>query len=84
MEKQYYDHRTKLCGECYHHNEEGPRNDRIGKDIWPEGCGRYGYTFHTDRYEEDADNCPGFQTEEQYKKELSLKELLKRNKNKKK
>ncbi len=80
MIKQYYDHRCKKCPLCAHYRPEGPRPDsRVDpKEIWPEACGLYGYSFSLGRYEEDADDCQGFETPQQYKLRLAMQEAKKK------
>lgn len=77
MKKQYYDHRTTLCSQCHHYKPEGVRPDSsVSPDmVWPEGCGHFGYSFHPDRYPEDADDCDGFETTAQYKRRISMMEM---------
>lgn len=74
MEKQYYDHRTKLCAGCAYYHPEGMRDGHIDPSaVWPESCELYGYSFNTKRFPEDADSCKGFKTPAQRAREESLK-----------
>ena len=80
MQKEYYDHRSRLCDECHHHAQAGLRETIGTREEFPEGCLLYGYSFHD--YPEDAEDCEGFQTEEQWQAEQKQKELLKKKRKK--
>lgn len=71
MKKQYYDHRCKQCPGCAHYRPAGTRDVCGRKEFFREGCAAYGYTFHD--YEEDADDCPGFHTPEEYARIQEMK-----------
>lgn len=74
MRKQFYDHRTKLCAQCAFHRPEGKRENYITDRTWKEACGLFGYSFHPEWYEEDADDCEGFKTPAQYAREQEMKQ----------
>lgn len=80
MKKQWYDHKSRKCPGCHYHRPAGKRETEIGRVYFPEGCGRYGYTFH--EYPEPADDCEGFMTEEQYKAMIMAEEITKKRKKK--
>lgn len=81
LDKQYYDHRCVKCPLCAHHRPEGKRPESISpNEIWPEACGLYGYSFHPDRYPEDADDCEGFETPTHYRMRMELQEARKKKK----
>lgn len=82
MQKQYYDHKTKLCEKCAHFKPAGERPAVGGGETltwWPDACWQYGYSL-TGKYPELADNCEGFQTPAEYKAEQQRKELEKKRK----
>lgn len=64
MKKEYYDHRSIKCPQCYWHSPPGKKPDDIVSpdEEWKEACRRYGYSFDLDRYPEDAEDCDGFET----------------------
>lgn len=70
MKKEYYDHRSIKCPECYWHFTAD-----IGIDNKKEeSCKRYGYILHPERYPEDADDCPGYETqaEKEFREQIKL------------
>ena len=74
MKKYYYDHRTVLCKDCVFHHNAGLFRTKRGVVRKIEGCDRYGYALHD--YPEDADDCEGFMTEEQYRDQQRQRALM--------
>ena len=83
MKKQYYDHRSKLCAQCFFHHEGGPKEGSAIRTEFPEGCNCYGYSFHPDKYEEDAEDCPGFETPARHMAKEAARAAAQKQKNRK-
>lgn len=72
MKKIYYDQRCVRCPECAFFRPEGPRPESTidPAEVWPDSCSFYGYTLHD--YPEPAQDCDGFKTPAQYRRELEM------------
>lgn len=71
MKKRWYDHKCTLCPVCGWYRPEGPRPEsQIDPGmIWPEACGKYGYSLH--EYDTPADECEGFATPAQVQRRMA-------------
>ena len=78
MLREWYDQRCKKCPQCAFYRPEGPRKEStVDPDaIWPDACGRYGYSFHDNK--PPSEDCDGFMTDLQLAEAAAQRKNLKK------